>query len=149
MYFQEYENFGGKMRKNVSKDKPKGKDFGKLKKMRKSKRIEETKKFNTATENKRQNSEARKERREKKAVEEKALNVKIVGFRKGMLLVDVEGEIEKRAFIFSRKKVRKDNLSRKIGDFEIKLYGTNVKIETLDGYEEIREQLIWEFEEIL
>ncbi len=137
------------MRKDVSKDKPKGKEFGKLKNMRKSKRIEEEKKLKSRTENRRQNSEARKERLEEKALDEKTMNVEIVGFRKGMLLVNVEGEIEKRAFIFSRKKVRKDNLSRKIGDFEIKLYGKNVKIENLKGYEEIREQLIWEFQEIL
>lgn len=137
------------MRKNVSKNKPKGKEFGELKKMRKSKRLQEEKKLKSATENRRQNSEARKLKKEERAIEEKILNVKIVGFRKGMLLIDIEGEIEKRAFIFSRKKVRKDNLSRKIGDFEIKLYGNNVKIENLKGYEEMREQLIWEFEEIL
>jgi hypothetical protein len=136
------------MRKDVSKNKPKGKEFGELKNLKKSKRMQEEKRLKSATENRRQNSEARKIKKEERVVEEKVLNVKIVGFRKGMLLVDIEGEIEKRAFIFSRKKVRKDNFKRKIGDFEIKLYGNNVKIENIKGYEDIKDQLIWEFEEL-
>ena len=65
-----------------------------------------------------------------------------------MLLLEINGEIEKRALIHS-KKLEKRILDLKIGDIEVKLFGRNVKLQNLEGFEEHKETLMWELEEIL
>lgn len=129
----------------ISKDKPKGKAYSINKKMKKAKRLEEEKKFRRLTENKRKNAENRKERAEA----QRASEVILKGFSKGMLIISIEGKEEKRAPLFDKKKITKKNIEDEIDNFEIKLYGSNWKISILEGYEDIREQLIWEISELL
>ena len=136
------------MKKGVNKSKPKGTKWNKDKGIKKSKRFEEEKMMKRRAENKRANAEARKERQEEKAIMEKVAGAKMVGFRRGMLLVEINGEVEKRALIHS-KKLEKRILELKIGDIEIKLFGKNVKLQNIEGFEEMREQLMFELEEIL
>lgn len=126
----------------ISKDKPKGKAYSINKKMKKAKRLEEEKKFRRLTENKRKNAENRKERAIEKAEAQRASEVILKGFIKGMLIVLIEGKEEKRAPIYDKKKITKKNLPEEIDNFEIKLYGNNWKISILQGYQELREQLI-------
>ena len=136
------------MKKGVNKSKPKGTKWNKDKGIKKSKRFEEEKMMKRRAENKRANAEARKERQEEKVLMEKVAGAKMVGFRRGMLLVEINGEVEKRALIHS-KKLEKRILELKIGDIEIKLFGKNVKLQNIEGFEEMREQLMWELESIL
>lgn len=136
------------MKKGVNKSKPKGTKWNKDKGIKKSKRFEEEKMTKRRAENKRANAEARKERAEERAIMEKVAGAKMVGFRRGMLLVEINGEVEKRALIHS-KKLEKRILELKIGDIEIKLFGRNVKLQNIEGFEEMREQLMWELEAIL
>ena len=136
------------MKKGVNKDKPKGTKWNKDKNVKKSKRFEEEKMRKRRAENKRANAEARKERAEERAIMEKVAGAKMVGFRRGMLLLEINGEIEKRALIHS-KKLEKRILELKIGDIEVKLFGKNVKLQNIEGFEEMREQLMFELEEIL
>lgn len=133
----------------ISKDKPKGKAYSINKKMKKAKRLEEEKKFRRLTENKRKNAENRKERAIEKAEAQRASEVILKGFSKGMLIISIEGKEEKRAPIFDKKKINKKNIVEEIDNFEVKLYGNNWKISILQGYTELREQLIWEISEIL
>lgn len=133
----------------ISKDKPKGKAYSINKKMKKSKRLEEEKKFRRLTENKRKNAENRKERAIERAEAQRASEVILKGFSKGMLIISIEGKEEKRAPLFDKKKITKKNIEDEIDNFEIKLYGSNWKISILEGYEDIREQLIWEISELL
>ncbi len=126
----------------ISKDKPKGKAYSINKKMKKAKRLEEEKKFRRLTENKRKNAENRKERAIEKAEAQRASEVILKGFVKGMLIVLIEGKEEKRAPIYDKKKITKKNLAEEIDNFEIKLYGSNWKISILQGYQKLREQLI-------
>ena len=126
----------------ISKDKPKGKAYSINKKMKKAKRLEEEKKFRRLTENKRKNAENRKERAIEKAEAQRASEVILKGFVKGMLIVLIEGKEENRAPIYDKKKITKKNLAEEIDNFEIKLYGSNWKISILQGYQELREQLI-------
>lgn len=133
----------------ISKDKPKGKAYSINKKMKKAKRLEEEKKFRRLTENKRKNAENRKERAIERAEAQRASEVILKGFSKGMLIISIEGKEEKRAPLFDKKKITKKNIEDEIDDFEIKLYGSNWKISILEGYEDIREQLIWEISELL
>lgn len=133
----------------ISKDKPKGKAYSINKKMKKAKRLEEEKKFRRLTENKRKNAENRKERAIERAEAQRASEVILKGFSKGMLIISIEGKEEKRAPLFDKKKITKKNIENEIDNFEIKLYGSNWKISILEGYEDIREQLIWEISELL
>ncbi|WP_294703208.1 hypothetical protein [uncultured Fusobacterium sp.] len=133
----------------ISKDKPKGKAYSINKKMKKAKRLEEEKKFRRITENKRKNAENRKERAIEKAEAQRASEVILKGFSKGMLIISIEGKEEKRALIFEKKNITKKNIQDEIDKFEIKLYGNNWKISMLQGYQDIREQLIWEISETL
>ncbi len=133
----------------ISKDKPKGKAYSINKKMKKAKRLEEEKKFRRLTENKRKNAENRKERAIEKAEAQRASEVVLKGYSKGMLIVLIEGKEEKRAPLFDKKKITKKNIAEEIDNFEIKLYGNNWKISMLEGYSDIREQLIWEISETL
>ena len=133
----------------ISKDKPKGKAYSINKKMKKAKRLEEEKKFRRLTENKLKNAENRKERAIERAEAQRASEVILKGFSKGMLIISIEGKEEKRAPLFDKKKITKKNIEDEIDNFEIKLYGSNWKISILEGYEDIREQLIWEISELL
>lgn len=133
----------------ISKDKPKGKAYSINKKMKKAKRLEEEKKFRRLTENKRKNAENRKERAIERAEAQRASEVILKGFSKGMLIISIEGKEEKRAPLFDKKKITKKNIEDEIDNFEIKLYGSNWKISILEGYEDIREQLIWKISELL
>jgi len=133
----------------ISKDKPKGKAYSINKKMKKAKRLEEEKKFRRLTENKRKNAENRKERAIERAEAQRASEVILKGFSKGMLIISIEGKEEKRAPLFDKKKITKKNIEDEIDNFEIKLYGSNWKISILEEYEDIREQLIWEISELL
>lgn len=133
----------------ISKDKLKGKAYSINKKMKKAKRLEEEKKFRRLTENKRKNAENRKERAIEKAEAQRASEVVLKGYSKGMLIVLIEGKEEKRAPLFDKKKITKKNIAEEIDNFEVKLYGSNWKISMLEGYSDIREQLIWEISETL
>ncbi|WP_286034305.1 hypothetical protein [Fusobacterium necrogenes] len=133
----------------ISKDKAKGKAFSINKKIKKAKRLKEEKKFRRLTENKRKNAENRKERAIERAEAERASEVILKGYSKGMLIILIEGKEEKRAPLFDRKKTTKKNIKDEIDNFEIKLYGSNWKISILEGYENIKEQLIWEISESL
>ena len=133
----------------ISKDKQKGKAYSINKKMKKAKRLEEEKKFRRLTENKRKNAENRKERAIERTEAQRASEVILKGFSKGMLIISIEGKEEKRAPLFDKKKITKKNIEDEIDNFEIKLYGSNWKISILEGYEDIREQLIWKISELL
>lgn len=131
----------------ISKDKPKGLAYSKYKKMKKAKRLEEQKKFKRLTENKRKNAENRKERAIEKEAENRVSEVIIVGYSKGMLTLLVDGKEEKRAFLFDKKIINKNNINSEIRNCEVKLYGENWKISKLKNFEEIKEQLVWELSE--
>lgn len=131
----------------ISKDKPKGLAYSKYKKMKKAKRLEEQKKFKRLTENKRKNAENRKERAIEKEAENRVSEVIIVGYGKGMLTLLVDGKEEKRAFLFDKKIINKNNINSEIRNCEVKLYGENWKISKLKNFEEIKEQLVWELSE--
>lgn len=135
--------------RTLNKDKAKGGAHGTMKKMKKKNRLLEEKATAERTENKRINAENRKVRREKEAGNEKVGQVVIVDFVKGMLLVEVEGKVEKRALLFEKTEVTKANLKDKLPTFELKLYGEEVKITKLKNFKDKMEDLLWKIEGIL
>ena len=136
------------MTTGVNKSKAKGTAWNKDKGVKKSKMYEERKMTKKRAESKRINAEQRKDRQTAKDVLEKIAGVKMVGFRRGMLLLEIDGAIEKRALIHS-KKLELRILDLKIADIEVKVFGKNIKLENIEGFEEMREQLMWELEAIL
>ena len=134
--------------KILSKGKEKGQKHGTMKKIKKKNRLLEEKALASRTENKRLNSESRKARNEKNLELEKIGRVKILDFIKGMLIINVEGKIEKRALLFNKKYTTIDNLRLKFPTFEIKLYGEEYKISTLQNFSELEDLLIWKVEEL-
>lgn len=135
--------------KVISKDKAKGAAHGTMKKMKKRNRLVEEKEVAKRTENKRINAENRKVREEKKQELEKVSQVKILDYVKGMLIVEVDNKVEKRALLFEKRDVNKRNLKDKLPTFEVKLYGENYQISKLNGFLDIMDDLLWKLEETL
>ena len=130
----------------ISKDKPKGKEYSLIKAKRKQKRILEEKAIKQRTENRRQNAEKRKAQNLESAYQDKCREVEIIGVRKNMLLLNVEGEVEKRAPLYDKKKVNKKNLDKEILNIFVKLYGSDFPIRKLKNFKEKREELVFSLE---
>lgn len=135
--------------KIISKTKPKGTEYSALKNMKKAKRIVKTNEDRRRAENKRVNAEARKERRLEHEFYDKVSEITIIGFNKGMLLVKVGEEIEKRNLTFGRRSVSlKENLAS-IANFELKLFGEMVEIKRLGNFNEMKDEIAWAISEDL
>lgn len=135
--------------KVISKNKPKGTEYNALKKMKKAARIVKAKEDRRRAENKRINAESRKERRLENEFLEKVSQVEIVGFNKGMLLVSVEGEIEKRSLSFGRRNVNLSENLDSIANFELKLFGEMVELKKLKNFSQMKDEIAWAIKENL
>lgn len=131
----------------ISKNKPKGKAYSKIKAKRKQTRILQEKAIKQRTENKRINAENRKANLEFREFMNKVAEVEIVEFKKNMLIIDIDGELEKRAVLFDKRKVNKKNLSEEILGFKIKLFGEEVFLRKLGNFPEKKDELIFAMEE--
>ncbi len=132
----------------ISKNKPKGKAYSKIKAKRKQTRILQEKAIKQRTENKRINAENRKANLEFREFMNKVAEVEIVEFKKNMLIIDIDGELEKRAVLFDKRKVNKKNLSEEILGFKIKLFGEEVFLRKLGNFPEKKDELIFAMEEL-
>ena len=133
----------------ISKNKPKGKAYSKIKAKRKQTRILQEKAIKQRTENKRINAENRKANLEYREFMDRVSEVEIVEFKKNMLIIDIDRELEKRALLFDKRKVNKKNLAQEILDFKIKLFGEEVYLRKLGNFEEKREELLFVLEEFI
>ena len=132
----------------ISKNKPKGKAYSKIKAKRKQTRILQEKAIKQRTENKRINAENRKANLEFREFMNKVAEVEIVEFKKNMLIIDIDGELEKRAVLFDKRKVNKKNLSEEILGFKITLFGEEVFLRKLGNFPEKKDELIFAMEEL-
>lgn len=132
----------------ISKNKPKGKAYSKIKAKRKQTRILQEKAIKQRTENKRINAENRKANLEFREFMNRVAEVEIVEFKKNMLIIDIDGELEKRAVLFDKRKVNKKNLSEEILEFKIKLFGEEVFLRKLGNFPEKKDELIFAMEEL-
>ena len=133
----------------ISKNKPKGKSYSKIKAKRKQTRILQEKAIKQRTENKRINAENRKANLEHKEFMDRVSEVKIIEFKKNMLIIEIEGEIEKRALLFDKRKVNKKNIAQEILDFKVKVFGEEVYLRKLGNFDEKKEEIIFALEEFL
>lgn len=132
----------------ISKNKPKGKAYSKIKAKRKQTRILQEKAIKQRTENKRINAENRKANLEFREFMNRVAEVEIVEFKKNMLIIDIDGELEKRAVLFDKRKVNKKNLSEEILGFKIKLFGEEVFLRKLGNFPDKKDELIFAMEEL-
>lgn len=126
----------------ISKDKPKGNEYSRQKKMKKAKRLQEEKKFRRLTENKRKNAENRKERELEKQALNKVREVILKDFIKGMFIILIEGKEEKRAPLINKNRINLKNIEDTIGNVQIKLYGNYYNIKELSNFNLIKEEII-------
>ncbi len=133
----------------ISKNKPKGKAYSKIKAKRKQTRILQEKAIKQRTENKRVNAENRKANLEYREFMGRVSEVEIIEFKKNMLIIDIDGELEKRALLFDKRKVNKKNLVQEILDFKIKIFGEEVYLRKLGNFEEKKEELLFSLEEFI
>ncbi len=134
------------MKKGVNKDKPKGTEYSIMKAIKKSKRFAEVKEAARRTDKKRINAEARKEKEEKQAKIDAAKQLTLVGYKKGYILVEIDGKIEKRKPFFPKFTLTKENYKTHIGDIAIKLYGNHIRIREINGFKNIVQDLAFEIE---
>jgi hypothetical protein len=92
------------------------------------------------------NSEARKEKEAKQAKIDAAKQLTMVGYKKGYILVDIDGKIEKRKPFYPKLTFTKENYKTHVGDIAIKLYGNHIRIREILGYENILQELLFEIE---
>lgn len=133
----------------ISKNKAKGKAYSKIKAKRKQTRILQEKAIKQRTENKRINAENRKANLEYREFMDRVAEVQIVEFKKNMLIIDIDGEIEKRALLFDKRKVNKKNIKDEILDFKVKLFGEEVYLRKLGNFAEKKDELIFSLEEFI
>ncbi len=133
----------------ISKNKPKGKAYSKIKAKRKQTRILQEKAIKQRTENKRINAENRKANLEYREFMDRVSEVQIVEFKKNMLIIDIDGEIEKRALLFDKRKVNKKNIKDEILDFKVKLFGEEVYLRKLGNFAGKKDELIFSLEEFI
>lgn len=133
----------------ISKNKPKGKAYSKIKAKRKQTRILQEKAIKQRTENKRINAENRKANIEYREFMDRVHEVEIIEFKKNMLIIDIDGEIEKRALLFNKRKVNKKNLAQEILDFKIKIFGEEIYLRKLGNFDEKKEELLFSLEEFI
>lgn len=131
----------------ISKNKPKGKAYSKIKAKRKQTRILQEKAIKQRTENKRINAENRKANLEFREFMNRVEEVEIVEFKKNMLIINIDGELEKRALIFDEKKVNKKNLADEILGFKIKLFGEQIFLRKLGNFAEKKEELLFSLQD--
>ena len=135
--------------KIISKTKPKGTEYNELKNMKKAKRIVKAKEDRRRAENKRVNAEARKERRIEGEFYDRVKEVEILGFNKGMLLVRIGEDTEKRSLTYGRRSIDlKENLNL-IGNFQLKLFGEMVELKHLKNFTQMKDQIAWAISEDL
>ena len=133
----------------ISKNKPKGKAYSKIKAKRKQTRILQEKAIKQRTENKRINAENRKANLEYREFMDRVSEVQIIEFKKNMLIIDIDGEIEKRALLFDKRRVNKKNIKDEILDFKVKLFGEEVYLRKLGNFAEKKDELIFSLEEFI
>ncbi|MBC2850250.1 MULTISPECIES: hypothetical protein [unclassified Cetobacterium] len=133
--------------KIISKTKPKGTEYSALKNMKKAARIVKTKEDRRRAENKRVNAESRKERRLENDFYERVGQVQILGFNKGMLIVSIDGEQEKRNLTFGRRSVSLAENIDSLPNFELKLFGEMVEIKRLGNFNDMKDSIAWAISE--
>lgn len=136
------------MRKGISKNRPKGTEFGRVKSHEKLKRKLEDKKRVGQIENAKKNAQRRKDKEAKREFYDLIDEVKIIDFVKNSFIILKEGEQEKRVLKLP-KELTKKNIDKAEELITLTLYGEEIALCDLEYNDDVTEKLHFYLEGIL
>ena len=136
------------MRKGISKNRPKGTEFGRIKSHEKLKKKLEEKKRVGQIENAKKNAMRRREKVAKKEFDDMVDEVRIIDFVKNSFIIFKEGEQEKRVLRIP-KELTKKNIEKAEDLITLTLYGEEIPLCELDYNDDVIEKLFFYLEDKL
>ena len=136
------------MRKGISKNRPKGAEYGRIKSHEKLARKLEDKKRVGQIENAKKNAVRRKEKEAKKEFYDMIDEIKVIDFIKNSFIILKEGEEEKRV-IKIPKELKKANIDRAEDLITLTLYGEEIALSELEYNDDVIEKLKFYLEDKL
>ena len=128
------------MKKGISKNRPKGEEYGRIKSHEKLARKLEDKKRVGQIENAKKNAVRRKEKEAKKEFYDMIDEIKVIDFIKNSFIILKEGEEEKRV-IKIPKELKKANIDRAEDLITLTLYGEEIALSELEYNDDVIEKL--------
>ena len=128
------------MKKGISKNRPKGAEYGRIKSHEKLARKLEDKKRDGQIENAKKNAVRRKEKEAKKEFYDMIDEIKVIDFIKNSFIILKEGEEEKRV-IKIPKELKKANIDRAEDLITLTLYGEEIALSELEYNDDVIEKL--------
>ena len=128
------------MKKGISKNRPKGAEYGRIKSHEKLARKLEDKKRVGQIENAKKNAVRRKEKEAKKEFYDMIDEIKVIDFIKNSFIILKEGEEEKRV-IKIPKELKKANIDRAEDLITLTLYGEEIALSELEYNDDVIEKL--------
>ena len=128
------------MKKGISKNRPKGAEYGRIKSHEKLARKLEDKKRVGQIENEKKNAVRRKEKEAKKEFYDMIDEIKVIDFIKNSFIILKEGEEEKRV-IKIPKELKKANIDRAEDLITLTLYGEEIALSELEYNDDVIEKL--------
>ena len=136
------------MKKGISKNRPKGAEYGRIKSHEKLARKLEDKKRVGQIENAKKNAVRRKEKEAKKEFYDMIDEIKVIDFIKNSFIILKEGEEEKRV-IKVPKELKKANIDRAEDLITLTLYGEEIALSELEYNDDVIEKLKFYLEDKL
>ena len=133
------------MKKGISKNRPKGAEYGRIKSHEKLARKLEDKKRVGQIENAKKNAVRRKEKEAKKEFYDMIDEIKVIDFIKNSFIILKEGEEEKRV-IKIPKELKKANIDRAEDLITLTLYGEEIALSELEYNDDVIEKLKFSLE---
>ena len=128
------------MKKGISKNRPKGAEYGRIKSHEKLARKLEDKKRVGQIENAKKNAVRRKEKEAKKEFYDMIDEIKVIDFIKNSFIILKEGAEEKRV-IKIPKELKKANIDRAEDLITLTLYGEEIALSELEYNDDVIEKL--------
>lgn len=128
------------MKKGISKNRPKGAEYGRIKSHEKLARKLEDKKRVGQIENAKKNAVRRKEKEAKKEFYDMIDEIKVIDFIKNSFIILKEGEEEKRVIKIPRE-LKKANIARAEDLITLTLYGEEIALSELEYNDDVSEKL--------
>ncbi len=128
------------MKKGISKNRPKGAEYGRIKSHEKLARKLEDKKRVGQIENAKKNAVRRKEKEAKKEFYDMIDEIKVIDFIKNSFNILKEGAEEKRV-IKIPKELKKANIDRAEDLITLTLYGEEIALSELEYNDDVIEKL--------
>lgn len=133
------------MRKGISKNRPKGTEYGRIKSHEKLARKLEDKKRVGQIENAKKNAEKRREREAKREFADLIDEIRVIDFVKNSFIILKEGEEEKRVLRIP-KELNKNNIDRAEDLITLTLYGEEIALSELEYNDDVIEKLYFYLE---